>query len=93
MFAIPTPPKLNRGPGRAQGGAAAGRGGENENADNAIALSAPPGEITAAVRAMVTGPRHLWVVDPGLVEGKIVFTYLDAFDGNNATPQELKALY
>ena len=47
---------------------------------NAIALSATPDEISAAVRAMYTDPGHVRVSDPGQVEGNVVFAYLRAFD-------------
>src|SRR3712207_1301353 len=43
---------------------------------NAIALSATPDEIRAAVRAMYTDPGHLRASDPGKVEGNVVFAYL-----------------
>ena len=60
---------------------------------NAIALSAGPDEIRAAVRAMYTDPAHLRVSDPGNVEGNVVFAYLDAFDPDQAAVDELKARY
>jgi tryptophanyl-tRNA synthetase len=60
---------------------------------NAIALSASPDEIAAAVKAMFTDPNHLRIDDPGRVEGNVVFTYLDAFDEDRAALEELKAQY
>jgi len=40
-----------------------------------------------------TDPAHLRVEDPGRVEGNVVFTYLDAFDPDTQTLEELKARY
>jgi tryptophanyl-tRNA synthetase len=56
---------------------------------NAIALSATPDEIHAAVHAMYTDPGHVRVSDPGQVEGNVVFAYLKAFDPR---PDEVAAL-
>jgi tryptophanyl-tRNA synthetase len=70
-----------------------GRAKMSKSAGNAIALSATPGEIGAAVQAMFTDPQHLRVSDPGRVEGNVVFTYLDAFDASRDAVEELKAHY
>jgi len=70
-----------------------GRAKMSKSAGNAITLSASPGEISAAVRAMFTDPDHLRIDDPGKVEGNVVFTYLDAFDEDRDAVQELKARY
>jgi tryptophanyl-tRNA synthetase len=42
---------------------------------------------------MYTDPKHLYIDDPGQVEGNVVFTYLDAFDPDRAVVEELKAHY
>lgn len=60
---------------------------------NAIALSASPDEIRAAVRAMYTDPGHVRASDPGTVEGNVVFAYLDAFDPDREGVEALKARY
>ncbi|OKO81328.1 tryptophanyl-tRNA synthetase [Bradyrhizobium sp. NAS96.2] len=70
-----------------------GRAKMSKSAGNAIALSASPDDISAAVRAMFTDPDHLRVADPGKVEGNVVFTYLDAFDDDHDAVEELKARY
>ena len=57
-----------------------GKAKMSKSGGNAIALSASPDEIAAAVKSMFTDPNHLRVEDPGQVEGNVVFTYLDAFD-------------
>src|SRR3984893_11265762 len=70
-----------------------GKAKMSKSGGNAIALSASPDEIAAAVTAMFTDPNHLRVEDPGHVEGNVVFTYLDAFDEDSTTLEELKAQY
>jgi tryptophanyl-tRNA synthetase len=60
---------------------------------NAIALSASPDDIRRAVHLMYTDPKHLRAGDPGVVEGNVVFTYLDAFDADQIGVAELKAHY
>ncbi|KFL27506.1 tryptophanyl-tRNA synthetase [Devosia sp. 17-2-E-8] len=70
-----------------------GKAKMSKSGGNAITLSAEPDAISAAVRAMYTDPNHLRVEDPGKVEGNVVFTYLDAFDKDRATLEDLKAQY
>ncbi|MBN8187821.1 tryptophan--tRNA ligase [Salipiger thiooxidans] len=70
-----------------------GRAKMSKSGGNAIALSAGPDEIRAAVRAMFTDPDHLRVEDPGRVEGNVVFTYLDAFDPDRDEVARLKDRY
>jgi tryptophanyl-tRNA synthetase len=60
---------------------------------NAISLSAGPDEIRAFVNRMYTDPNHLRVSDPGMIEGNVVFSYLDAFDTDRAAVDELKEHY
>lgn len=70
-----------------------GKAKMSKSGGNAIPLSASPDAIRAAVKAMFTDPEHLRVEDPGNVEGNVVFTYLDAFDGDQETLEALKAHY
>jgi tryptophanyl-tRNA synthetase len=70
-----------------------GRAKMSKSQGNAISLSATPDEIRDAVRRMYTDPNHLRAADPGTVEGNVVFTYLDAFDEDRTTLEELKARY
>ncbi|WP_289150026.1 tryptophan--tRNA ligase [uncultured Salipiger sp.] len=70
-----------------------GRAKMSKSGGNAIALSAGPDEIRAAVRAMFTDPDHLRVEDPGRVDGNVVFTYLDAFDPDRDEVARLKDRY
>jgi tryptophanyl-tRNA synthetase len=42
---------------------------------------------------MYTDPYHLRVGDPGQVEGNVVFAFLDAFEPDVSTVDELKAHY
>ena len=60
---------------------------------NAIPLSATSDDVHRLVRAMYTDPGHVRASDPGRVEGNVVFAYLDAFDPDPATVDELKARY
>ncbi|WP_424930257.1 tryptophan--tRNA ligase [Amaricoccus tamworthensis] len=70
-----------------------GKAKMSKSGGNAIPLSASPEEIRKAVRAMFTDPNHLRVEDPGRVEGNVVFSYLDAFDGDQEGLEDLKAWY
>ncbi|MAZ25678.1 MAG: tryptophan--tRNA ligase [Cytophagaceae bacterium] len=70
-----------------------GRAKMSKSGGNAIALSAGPDEIRAAVRAMFTDPDHLRIEDPGRIEGNVVFTYLDAFDPDREEVARLKDHY
>lgn len=70
-----------------------GKSKMSKSQGNAIPLSASPDEISDAVRRMFTDPNHLRATDPGTVEGNVVFTYLDAFDGDRAAAEALKAHY
>jgi tryptophanyl-tRNA synthetase len=60
---------------------------------NAIYLSDSADSIAAKVMKMYTDPDHLHVNDPGKVEGNVVFSYLDIFDGEVEAVAELKAHY
>jgi tryptophanyl-tRNA synthetase len=70
-----------------------GKSKMSKSQGNAIPLSASPDEISDAVRRMFTDPNHLRATDPGTVEGNVVFTYLDAFDGHRAAVEALKEHY
>jgi len=49
--------------------------------------------VTDKVMRMYTDPRHARVEDPGEVEGNVVFTYLGAFDPDQAGLETLKQRY
>src|SRR5438445_2998585 len=70
-----------------------GKAKMSKSGGNAIALSASPAEIAAAVKAMFTDPNHLQVEDPGRLEGNDVSPYLDAFEPDTALVKDLKARY
>lgn len=70
-----------------------GKAKMSKSQGNAIPLSASPEEIRRAVHLMYTDPNHLRASDPGTVEGNVVFTYLDAFDEDQAGVAELKTQY
>jgi tryptophanyl-tRNA synthetase len=70
-----------------------GKAKMSKSQGTAILLSATPDQIRDAVRRMYTDPNHLRASGPGTIEGNVVFTYLDAFDEDRATVEELKAHY
>jgi tryptophanyl-tRNA synthetase len=70
-----------------------GKAKMSKSQGNAVSLSATPDEIADAVRRMFTDPTHLRASDPGSVEGNVVFTYLDAFDDDEAAVADLKDRY
>jgi tryptophanyl-tRNA synthetase len=80
-------PRIGRLPG------ADGKSKMSKSQGNAIPLSATPDQISEAVRSMFTDPNHLRATDPGRVDGNVVFTYLDAFDDDQATVNALKEHY
>lgn len=80
-------PKVARLPG------VDGKSKMGKSLGNAVALSASPDEIHRAVERMYTDPGHLRIEDPGRVEGNVVFTYLDAFEDDEALLEELKENY
>jgi len=68
-----------------------GKAKMSKSQGNAILLE--PEAIREAVHRMYTDPNHIRASDPGTVEGNVVFTYLDAFDENEADLAELKTRY
>lgn len=70
-----------------------GKAKMGKSAHNAIYLSDEPDVIRDKVMGMYTDPQHIRVEDPGNVEVNTVFHYLDAFDTDSATLQELKEHY
>jgi len=70
-----------------------GKAKMSKSLGNSISLSATPDEISQAVKRMYTDPNHLRVEDPGMVEGNVVFAFLDAFEPDRARVDELKAHY
>ena len=60
---------------------------------NTIYLKDEPDVIRQKVMSMYTDPNHIKIEDPGKVEGNVVFTYLDVFDGNKEEIEELKNQY
>ncbi len=64
-----------------------------KSAGNAIFLSDPTDVVAHKVRGMYTDPNHVRADQPGTVEGNPVFSYLDAFDPERSTVEELKRRY
>ncbi|WP_173050799.1 tryptophan--tRNA ligase [Bosea sp. ANAM02] len=70
-----------------------GLGKASKSLGNAIQIGDPADVVREKVRMMFTDPNHLRVSDPGRVEGNVVFSYLDAFDGDVAAVADLKDRY
>jgi len=70
-----------------------GKAKMSKSLGNVINLGASADEIKAAVKMVYTDPLHLKVSDPGHLEGNVAFIYLDAFDTDKASLQEMKEHY
>ena len=70
-----------------------GRSKMSKSLGNAIHLSDPPDVVSHKVMRMYTDPRHARIDEPGVVEGNVVFTYLDAFETDAGALDTLKARY
>ncbi len=80
-------PKIARLPG------IDGKAKMSKSLGNCIYLSDSADTVTKKVKGMYTDPNHLRVEDPGEVENNPVFIYLDAFDEDKASLEEVKAHY
>lgn len=70
-----------------------GKSKMSKSLGNAIFLSDCADNVAKKVMKMYTDQNHIHVVDPGTVEGNMVFTYLDIFDTNKHEVQDLKLHY
>lgn len=70
-----------------------GKAKMSKSLNNAISLNVSADDIKKAVNRMYTDPHHLHVDDPGQVEGNVVFSFLDAFEPDAITLEDLKAHY
>lgn len=70
-----------------------GKAKMSKSLGNAIYLSDSTDAVSRKVMAMYTDPKHIYVENPGKIEGNVVFTYLDAFDPDKKTVEELKRQY
>lgn len=70
-----------------------GKAKMSKSLGNSINLGASTAEIKAAVKNVYTDPLHLRVEDPGHLEGNVAFIYLDAFDQDKISLQEMKDHY
>lgn len=80
-------PELGRLPG------IDGKAKMSKSLGNTINLGASPDEIRAAVKRVYTDPRHLRIEDPGHLEGNVAFTYLNAFDKDQAGLAQMREHY
>jgi tryptophanyl-tRNA synthetase len=70
-----------------------GQGKMSKSLGNTIFLSDTTDTVREKVRGMFTDPSHLYIEQPGKVEGNPVFIYLDAFDPDKALVEDLKRRY
>ena len=70
-----------------------GKAKMSKSLDNAIYLSDSADLVAQKVMKMYTDPDHLYINDPGKIEGNVVFTYLDVFDPDVDKVKELKEQY
>jgi tryptophanyl-tRNA synthetase len=70
-----------------------GQGKMGKSLGNAIFLSDLPDVVSQKVKGMYTDPQHVRADLPGTVEGNPVFSYLDAFDPDEAAVEDLKRRY
>ncbi len=60
---------------------------------NALHLDATDKEIKAFVNSLYPGIDGRQISDPGVIEGNVIMTYLDAFDSDHAGLEDLKQRY
>lgn len=70
-----------------------GQGKMGKSLGNAIFLSDSLDVVSKKVMGMYTDPQHVRADLPGIVEGNPVFSYLDAFDPDEAAVEELTRRY
>lgn len=70
-----------------------GKSKMSKSLGNAIYLKDDKDTLFKKIKQMYTDPNHIRVEDPGEIKGNVVFTYLDAFDEDRKTVQELKEHY
>lgn len=70
-----------------------GKGKMSKSLGNSISFTDSEKDVKAKVQKMYTDPNHLKISDPGVVEGNVVFTYLDLFDPAKEELEELKVHY
>lgn len=70
-----------------------GKAKMSKSLGNAIMLSDDVKTVKEKVMGMYTDPTRIRPTDPGHVEGNPVFSYLDAFDKDQAKVKELKQRY
>lgn len=70
-----------------------GQGKMSKSLGNVIFLADDAATVRKRVHGMYTDPNRIRADIPGTVEGNPVFTYLDQFDPDKATVEEIKARY
>ncbi|MEG0285233.1 MAG: tryptophan--tRNA ligase [Vagococcus sp.] len=70
-----------------------GQGKMSKSLNNAIYLSDDEETIKKKVMSMYTDPNHIYINDPGKIEGNMVFDYLDIFSQDQNKVAKLKEEY
>lgn len=70
-----------------------GKAKMSKSLNNAIFLSDSSDIVAKKVKKMYTDPGHIYINDPGKVEGNTVFAYLDIFDKDKKEVESLKEHY
>ena len=65
----------------------------SKSLNNAVYLKDTPEEIRAKIHSAYTDPNHIHINDPGVIEGNVVFEYLDIFDTDTVRVEQFKKEY
>lgn len=70
-----------------------GKAKMSKSLNNAIYLGDTEEVLRQKVMSMYTDPKHIHLSDPGQIKGNIVFVYLDVFDLDKDSLEDLKKRY
>jgi len=70
-----------------------GKAKMSKSLGNALPLDATDKQIKSFVNSLYPGMDGRQISEPGVVEGNVIFTYLDAFDADPGSLDELKERY
>lgn len=65
----------------------------SKSLNNAVYLKDTPEEIREKIHSAYTDPHHIHINDPGVIEGNVVFEYLDVFDTDTVRVEQFKKHY
>ena len=70
-----------------------GKAKASKSLNNAIFMSDSSDVLKQKIYSMYTDPNHIKISDPGMIDGNVVFSYLDAFHENKEELKDLKSQY